>query len=461
MLHVSDISTIAALATAPAPAGIAIVRVSGPKTRTALRALFRGKKNPSDEPRKLLYGQLIDYQNDAVIDNCMAVYMPGPNSFTGEDIGEFQFHGSPILVEKVLRSLFAFGVTAAEPGEFTKRAFLNGKMDLVQAEAIADLIAATSEKALKLASEQLKGKFSQAVEEIGEPLRDILAEVEAAIDFPEEDIEPETQKNLVSKIQVAQNKVADLLKTYSYGSAVREGYRVLLCGKPNAGKSSILNLLVGKPRAIVTDISGTTRDLIEEEVTLSGYKFVFCDSAGITDSEDTVEKIGVELARAKLPWADLVLYIADATDDEGHWKVLLDELRGEAKKIWMITNKIDLNANAIGTFFCDSQTCQQNFYLSAKTQSGVETLVDALVEEVATHLGGGVEANAVITNERHKSCLTKAYEAFGVILSQKNLPLEILSAEIRVALSALEELVGKTKTEDILGRIFSKFCIGK
>ncbi len=457
----SDVSTIAALATAPAPAGIAIVRVSGPKTRTALRALFRGKKNPSDEPRKLMYGELIDYQNDAVIDTCMAVFMPGPHSFTGEDIGEFQFHGSPILVEKVLRSLFAFGVTPAEPGEFTKRAFLNGKLDLVQAEAIADLIAATSEKALTLASEQLTGKFSTAVEEIGEPLRDVLAEVEASIDFPEEDIEPEKLSSLTLKIKDSQDKLSHLLGTYSYGSVIREGYRVLLCGRPNAGKSSILNLLLGRQRAIVTEVSGTTRDLIEEEVIISGYKFVFCDSAGITDTNDTVEKIGVKLARSRLPWADLVLFIADATDEKGDWKLLLEELRGKAKKIWMITNKIDLNAGAIGTFFCDSKTCQQNFYISAKTRSGVETVVDALGEDVAVQLGGGVEANAVVTNERHKSCLMKAHSALGVILSQKNLPLEIVSAEIRVALSALEELVGKTKTEDILGRIFSKFCIGK
>lgn len=456
----TETQTIAALATAPAPAGIAVVRVSGPKTRTALRALFKGKKNPVDDPRRLIFGELIDSQTNEVIDTCMAVFMPGPFSFTGEDIGEFQFHGSPILVEKVLRSLFAYGVTPAEPGEFSKRAFLNGKIDLVQAEAIADLIAATSEEALKLASEQLKGKFSHAIQEIGEPLRDVLAEIEASIDFPEEDIEPAKVESMLGTIRTSKQKIEDLLKTYQYGHTVREGFRVLLCGKPNAGKSSILNLLVGKQRAIVTDISGTTRDLIEEEITLGGYKFVLCDSAGIRETDDTVEKIGVELALSRLEWADLVLCIADATD-EGGWKDLVELLKGKAKKIWMITNKIDLNPTAIGKFFCDSSTCQQNLYISAKTKSGFDTLTQALVEEVSSKIGGGVETNTILTNERHQSCLLKASESLSVILSQKKLPLEIISAELRVTLTSLQELVGKTTTEDILGRIFSKFCIGK
>lgn len=457
----SDTHTIAALATAPAPAGIAVIRVSGPKTRTALRALFRGKKNPVDDPRRLVFGELIDSQSDEIIDKCMAVFMPGPFSFTGEDIGEFQFHGSPILVEKVLRSMFAFGISPAEPGEFTKRAFLNGKMDLVQAEAIADLIAATSEEALKLANEQLKGKFSKAIHDIGEPLRDILAEVEASIDFPEEDIAPEKHEALTAKVSEAKEKIDHLLKTYMYGHTVKDGFRVLLCGRPNAGKSSILNLILGKPRAIVTPVSGTTRDLIEEEVTLGGYRFIFCDSAGIRETEEVVEKIGVELALSRIEWADLVLFVADATEPSDEWKMIVPYTKDKAKRVWMITNKIDLNPKAIGSFFCDSSTCQQNFYLSAKTRSGFDTLVQALVEEVSTRIGGGIESNAVITNERHKNCLNRAREALSVILSQKNLPLEIMSAELRAALSSLQELVGKTTNDDILGRIFSKFCIGK
>lgn len=377
-----DTTTIGALATAPAPAGIAVVRISGPATRTALRSLFKSKKDPTEHPRMLVYGDLIDYRSGGIIDHALAVYMPGPHSFTGEDVGEFQFHGSPLLVQKMLRSLFAFGVSPAEPGEFTKRAFLNGKMDLVQAEAIADLITATSDSALRIAGEHLEGRFSKSVEAIGEPLRDTLAELEAAIDFPEEDIEPETAEKLLLAITSAQKEIDSLLCTYSFGHVVKEGFRVLLCGAPNAGKSSILNLLLGKERAIVTEISGTTRDILEESSILGGYRFIFCDSAGIRDTADKVEQKGIELAVDRIPWADLVILVADASDETRAWDNVLSLLRGKAKKLWMVINKIDLNASAIGTIMCDSATCEQNFYISARTLAGFDSLTKALVEEV-------------------------------------------------------------------------------
>lgn len=461
----SGSTTIAALATAPAPAGIAVVRVSGPQARTVFKALFRSKRDPVADPRRLAYGDLLDYKTGDVIDHSMAVYMPGPFSFTGEDIAEFQFHGSPLLVQKVLRSLFAFGISPAEPGEFTRRAFLNGKMDLVQAEAIADLINATSEQALKIAGEHLNGRFSAALAEIGEPLRNLLAECEAGIDFPEEDIETSAPSALLPPIREAQKKLALLLESYSYGAVVKEGFRVLLCGQPNVGKSSILNLLLGKDRAIVSDISGTTRDLIEEQATFGGYRFVFCDSAGLGTPSDKVEQIGIELARERVTWADLVLFVVDSSDKSGAWEETIKELRGRAKKIWMITNKIDLNPNAIGSFFCDSSTCAQNFYLSAKTRDGLQNLIDALVEEVTTNLSQNQQADTsqIVTNERQRNCLWHAQEALVRCETAVNesLPAEIVSAELRLALAALEEIVGKTYTEDILGRIFSKFCIGK
>ncbi len=209
-----EVTTIGALATSPLPAGLAVIRVSGPRTRTALRALFRSKKDPVENKRTLVFGDLIDYQTGEVIDSSLAVYMPGPYSYTGEDIGEFQFHGSPLLVQKILRSLFAFGIVPAEPGEFTSRAFLNGKVDLVQAEAIAELISSTSEQALKIAGDHLKGRFSQVIDSLGEPLRDVLAEVEATIDFPEEGIAPERAELLVNSLTKIQSKVS-FTTTYS------------------------------------------------------------------------------------------------------------------------------------------------------------------------------------------------------------------------------------------------------
>lgn len=457
-------TTIAALATAPAPAGVAVVRVSGPRTRTALRALFRGKKDPLRLPRTLVFGDILDFKSGAPIDKGLAVFMPAPWSFTGEDVGEFQFHGSPALVQQVLRSLYAYGILPAAAGEFTKRAFLNGKLDLAQAEAIADVINAKGEEELRFAGEQLKGRLSSAVVAIGEPLRDVLAEIEASIDFPEEDIQPDRIDQIAAQAEVARAKIEQLLSTYSFGALVRTGLRVLLCGRPNAGKSSLLNLVLGKKRAIVSEISGTTRDLIEEEASLAGYKFTFCDSAGIRKTEDVIEKIGVELAIERIPWADLVLFVVDATDSTGEWTETLDLLRSHNKRVWMVINKIDLNPHALEQFYGDSSACQQNFYISAKTGAGIGPLIEALVEDFAKQLPDSSDVGEVITNERHRDCLRRAEEALSSFIETSRsgqAPFSILSADIREALSALDEIVGKTFTEDILGRIFSKFCIGK
>lgn len=456
-------TTIAALATAPAPAGIAVIRVSGPKTKTALRALFRSKKDPVENRRTLVWGDLIDFQTGEVIDSALAVYMPGPFSYTGEDIGEFQFHGSPLLVQKMLRSLFAFGVSPAEPGEFTLRAFLNGKLDLVQAEAIGELINATSDQALKIAGDHLKGRFSGIVREIGDPLRDALAEVEASVDFPDEGIPAEPLATLSSTLSFSESKLEELLGTYAYGHVVREGYKVLLCGAPNAGKSSLLNLLLSRERAIVSNVSGTTRDLIEESAMLGGYRFVFCDSAGLRKTSDSVEQRGVELALEKVAWADLLLFVVDASDTSSDWRALVRELRVQAPKIWMVTNKIDLNPNAFASFFCESELCAQNLYLSAKTRAGFDALVQALVEEVSMSLPDAAHANNVVTSERQRNCLSTALAALHRAREniKSHAPIEILAADLRSALESLEELIGKTYNEDILGRIFSKFCIGK
>lgn len=459
-----DGTTIAALATAPAPAGVAVVRVSGPRSRTALSAVFRGKRDPLRNPRLMCFGDILDFKSGATIDTGLAVFMPGPHSFTGEDVAEFQFHGSPVLVQQVLRSLFAYGVLPAPAGEFSKRAFLNGKVDLAQAEAIADVVNAKSEEELRFAGEQLKGRLSQAVNAIGEPLRDALAELEASIDFPEEDIEPEKLDQIAARAEVARVKVNQLLDTYSFGALIKEGVRVLLCGRPNAGKSSLLNLLVGKRKAIVSAVSGTTRDLIEEEASLAGHKFVFCDSAGLRDTTDEVEQIGVELAKERIPWADLVLFVVDASDTSDAWRDTLDILKRSGKKIWMVINKIDLNPSAVGIFVADSSVCQQNFYISAKTGAGVGPLIEALVDDMAKEMPAREDAGEVITNERHRDCLRRADEAlvsFIDLVHSKSAPLSILVADIKEALTALDEIVGKTYTEDILGRIFSKFCIGK
>ena len=244
---------------------------------------------------------------------------------------------------------------------------------------------------------------------------------------------------------------------------------MLLAGKPNAGKSSLLNVLLGKNRAIVSPISGTTRDLIEEEAIFQGYRFIFCDSAGLSDhTNDEVEKRGVELARERLPWADLVLFLVDASDTDSDWQLVLESIRNSAKQIWMVVNKVDLNPNAFAAIFCDSRTCAQNFYISAKTRAGVPPLTQALLDEVAAQRGDAGQGSGVVTNERHRqafaaaaAALERAIDGMNNTGSNKSAPLEILAADIRTALGLLDEIVGKTFTDDILGRVFSKFCIGK
>ena len=457
-------TTIAALATAPAPAGVAVVRVSGPRAQLALKSIFLGKKDPVRLPRTLVFGDIIDFKTGATIDTGLAVFMPAPWSFTGEDVTEFQFHGSPVLVQRVLRSLYAYGVQPAAAGEFTKRAFLNGKMDLAQAEAIADVIQAKSDEELRFAGEQLRGRLSQAVVQIGEPLRDALAELEATIDFPEEDISPDTLDGIAARAAVARAKIDQLLSTYSFGALVKGGARVLLCGRPNSGKSSLLNLLLGKRKAIVSSISGTTRDLIEDEATLAGHKFVFCDSAGIRETSDQIESIGVELAKERIPWADIVLFVVDATDKSAEWRETLDLLLAGSKKVWMVVNKIDLNPAVLVDFAQYSSLCQQNFFISAKTGDGIGVLIEALVEDVEKCLPDAGELGEVITNERHRDCLQRAEAALSSSIDgiqSRTSPPSILATDIKDALTALDEIVGKTYTEDILGRIFSKFCIGK
>jgi tRNA modification GTPase len=460
-----DVTTIAALATAPVPAGVAVVRISGPDTRAVVRKVFRGKHSPTGAPRELLFGTFVDSASGERIDSGLAVFMPGPASFTGEDVAEFQCHGSPVLVKKLLRAIYACGVLPAPAGEFTRRAFLNGKLDLAQAEAIADVVHSKGEEELRFAEEQLHGRLSSVLSEIGEPLRDTLAEIEASIDFPEEDINPDTLETLKKRAESGLERIEGMLATYDFGSLVRDGVRVLLCGRPNSGKSSLLNRLLGKERAIVSDISGTTRDLIEDHATIDGHSFIFCDSAGIRETEDHVEKIGVELAKERLSWADIVLFVVDVTDAE---QALLEEtltiLCKESDRVWLVLNKVDLSSGEDKHESSLSARCASTRRLSAKTGEGIEELMDELVSHIERAAPAHGDTGETITNERHRDCLRRAANSLrecGGLLDTEVAPLSIVGTEVRQALEALDEIVGKTYTEDILGRIFSKFCIGK
>lgn len=457
---ISD-TTIAALATAPTPAGIAVIRLSGRQSKAILDAVFKSQKGSAITPRKLQLGKVINPQSKEILDQALAVFMPAPASYTGEDVVEFQLHGSPVLVRKLLRLAYSLGATPAEPGEFTKRAYLNNKLDLVQAEAVANLIDAPSEKALAVAREHFEGSLSSTFTELADQAKNLLAELEAEIDFPEEDPLIGIKQNFIKELNKLGQLIDELVQSYSFGHILRDGFRVLLCGPPNAGKSSILNRFLGRDRAIVTEISGTTRDLIEESALLSGSPFVFCDSAGLADTEDQVEKIGVELTRGRYAWADLVMLIVDSTKSPSNWQDAFAEAYQSSKLVWLIVNKIDLlekGSSRQPQFTKDVR----KFSVSAKTGLHFDELIDALTQEVDNRYDL-VEASHLVLNERHRNCLNQAAAALDRTIQaiQTSVPVEFVSAELSLVLAALEELIGKTTSEDILDRIFSRFCIGK
>ncbi len=449
-------STIAALTTAPYPSGVAVIRISGNKAKETLE-FITDEKNVSSKIRNLTLSNIINPQTKEILDSALVVFMKAPNSFTGEDCAEIQFHGSPLIAKKILNVLYENGVEPAEPGEFSKRAFINNKIDLSQAEAICDLISATNDRALKLAQENLSGKLSSILTQIGEPVRDVLAEIEASIDFPEEEINPDTLSKIKENIYQASQKISNLIDSFEYGAILRDGYRVLLCGKPNVGKSSILNLLLGKDRAIVSDISGTTRDLIEESMDLNGYKVVLCDTAGIRESNDKIEQIGVKLAKNRFDWADLILYVVDANNPDSYEENFLEDLNSHSSNVSVLVNKIDLSVKL------STNKIANSLKLSCSTKEGLNDLLTFIIGKIEDSQKIFSESNHILTNERHKNCLNNSQAALkeAIIAIDKSLPLEIISSEIRIALTALNEIIGKTYTEDILGRIFSKFCIGK
>jgi tRNA modification GTPase len=452
--------SIVAPATAVVPSGVAIVRFSGVACKKLIPQLFQARACPFASPRTMVYGTVRSLASSDVIDTGLGVYFPAPASYTGEDVFELQVHGSPVAVRRIIDEALALGFRMATPGEFTHRAFLNGKLDLLQVEAVSDVIHATSEQALRLANEQLAGKYSNAVHQLGEPLRDCLAEIEASLDFPEEDIAPDSQGAIRQRLLNVQKALQETKQAAQFGISVREGLRVLLYGLPNAGKSSLLNQLLGTDRAIVTEISGTTRDVIEESAEWNGYRFVLCDTAGIADTLDTVELLGIQKTKERLEWADVVLLVADATAPYQQVRELQKTLATTTAPVWVVANKSDQVTEW-------PQDWQSALKVSALTNAGISELQQRLMDFVCSLKAASSEASAIITNVRQRSCIVKAegslqlaIEAIGT-LPMECVPMECVSAELRMALASLQEIVGETSTEDILGRIFSKFCIGK
>lgn len=454
--------TIAAVATPSGVGGLAVVRVSGVGAFNVVDACFEPAgasqmKLSAASTHTLHYGRFVHERR--LIDEVMVAVMRAPRSFTREHSVEITCHGGSLPSRLVLNALLQAGARMAEPGEFTKRAFLNGRIDLAQAEAVADVIHARTELALQAANDQLAGGLSRRVETAREDLLNALAHIEAHIDFPDEDIAPDAREALISRLEAALRLVDALLRTAGEGRILREGIRAAIVGRPNAGKSSLLNRLLGHDRAIVSAEPGTTRDTIEETANVRGIPVIFVDTAGIRAALNSVEEQGIQRTRAALRNAELVLWVIDQSEPfpPPETDVLNEILPGRG--LVTVLNKSDLP----GRCQLPERVPGLRIQVSCLTGEGMESLRDAIKELVWSSANSGTDHSCATINSRHQDALKRArmaVERTGSSLGQRG-SLELAAMELRIAMGALGEIVGQTTTEDLLGRIFSQFCIGK
>ena len=449
--------TIAAIATPRLPCAIGILRLSGPDTDAILSRVFRPAAEVPLTARKMVYGTLLDEEGRA-LDQVLCVRFPGPHSYTGEDGAELHCHGSPIVLERGLAALFAAGARQARGGEFTRRAFLNGRMDLLQAEAVVDLIDAETAEAARSALGQLSGALSRGVEAIYDGLMAVVARFYAVVDYPDEDIADVERSELETTLADAQRRLSALKDTFRRGQILRTGVPTAIVGRPNAGKSSLLNALLGYDRAIVTDIPGTTRDTVEEKVPLGRVLLRLIDTAGIRAKADTVEALGIDRARSAAQSAALALLVLDgaaplSAEDEAAMAVA-----EQAERMLVVVNKTDLptavDANALRRRF------GQVIFLSAKTGAGIDAL-QAAVEALFPPEQG--QPGQLLTNARQADAVGRALEAVTAALDslRRGLTPDVVLTDAEAALAALGELNGKNIREDLVDTIFSRFCVGK
>lgn len=438
--------TIAAIATAPGQAAVGIVRISGPNV-AAIAHQIAGGLPP---PRFARYGSVTDTRGGA-IDEAIVIYFAAPASFTGEDVLEIQTHGGNIVTRDVLNAALAAGARVAAPGEFTERAFLNGKIDLIQAEAIADLIASTSSRAARLAHQSLSGEFSILVTRLSETLKAVRVQLEAAIDFPDEGISPAGLTTLTTQTADVQAQIHSLLATARTGARLNSGLDIAIVGEPNVGKSTLLNRLAGSERAIVHASPGTTRDVLSVEIDIGGLNVRVHDTAGIRDTADPIEREGVRRARQQIADADAVLYVFTRDEDS---EALLGEL---GMPVFAVRNKIDLTGEPPSIAVDGTR---YRLAVSAKTGAGIEPLRQAILE--AFELAGDAADSVVLARERHLAALAEAARALDFDhASLYDRSPELGAEQLRLAGVALAGLTGEFTSEDLLGEIFSTFCLGK
>jgi tRNA modification GTPase len=453
--------TIAAIATPIGEGGVAIVRISGPDAEKALRAIFvRSRQKDIKLRSHMLYqGSIRDPHTDIILDNVLITVMRRPHSYTGEDVVEIHCHGGAFLVQRILGVVLAQGVRHAERGEFTKRAFLNGRMDLSQAEAVLDLIRARTDKGIELAVQNTEGVLSKWVGDLRRELIDILVQVEAAIDFPEEDIEFLNRSALTAKIDALREKIVSILDTYRWGRLLKEGARVCICGRPNVGKSSLLNALVGDRRVIVSAIPGTTRDVIEESLNLDGLPVVLWDTAGIRQTEDEVEKTGVGFSLEYVAKADAVIAVLDGSEPLTQEDVSL-LLKIDHTKNLVAINKSDLQLRLDLTQAKQILTSSCSVLVCARDGTGIDALKTKLRDLL---LGRSIDSSVILNNLRHKNSLVRGQEVLAIAIDalDQGDPPELIAVNLQEARESFEEVIGIVTNEDVLERIFSDFCVGK
>lgn len=466
-----DKDTIVAISTPPGSGAIGIVRMSGPGSRRVLSNMWISNQNPVENfiTHRLYYGKIStresagmtpESEKNNIIDNVLAVWMGAPHSYTGEDVVEIHCHGGSIPTRLILRSALLSGARMAEPGEFTRRAFMNGKLDLAQAEAVADMICATSEKALKMANEQMAGRLSRSVHEMLDIMKEAKALIEASIDFPEEEGLYLDNDEIKDKLSIVRKDVTALLSTYGKGRLIHDGVKVVIVGKPNVGKSSILNALLGEDRAIVHHSAGTTRDTIEEKLEIGGVLFSITDTAGIRNTSCELERLGIEKAKGRISSADIALVVIDASERTGDDdSAIINETEGLRRIIAL--NKSDLVRS------CDHRNLKlgndaMKISTSAVTGEGIDKLRDALLMCVDKNVPGESEG-PVITSLRHKDALEEALYALDKALGTIDVgeSAEFTAEHVQAAVNALMKITGEITTDDVLNEIFSRFCIGK
>ena len=455
--------TIAAISTALGEGGIGIVRISGDKSMNILKKVFKsakGKDVSKLHSYSMMHGYIIDPKTNEKIDEVIVSYMKKPSTYTREDVVEINCHGGVIAVRRVLQLTLDNGARLAEPGEFTKRAFLNGRIDLSQAEAVMDLIRAKTDESMKIALEQSEGKLSKQVEKINNKILDILAHIEAEVEFSEEDIDEVVNEKVIKDCEEVKGQMEDLLKNADKGKILREGLNVIIVGKPNVGKSSLLNALLEEKRAIVTDVPGTTRDTIEEYINIDGIPVKLIDTAGIREARNEVEKIGVERTKECIDKADLILFMIDGSREIDDEDMKIVEI-AKNRDVIVIINKHDLPMNVDIEYIKKTFYNKPVLYVSVKTNEGVSSIKEEITNFV--YKGKVSVKDIYVTNIRHKKALNDAIESIenGITTIKNGYPIDMASIEIKDAYLKLGEITGKTVSEDIIDRIFTNFCIGK